>query len=91
MPEVASTLVAETPKLPVSFVLTKISLPTTWATGLDSPRVIEGELGLVLSIRIVATAVRTGSTLPTSIDREVADDVHAVGREVDGRALVGAR
>ena len=65
MPEPASELVAETPKVPVSAVLTKISAPDTCAYGVDSLSEIAGAAGSVLSILIVANAVRTGSTLPT--------------------------
>ena len=65
MPEPASELVAETSKVPVWALLTKISAPLTYAYGLDSFSEIAGALGFVWSIRIVANAVRTGSTLPT--------------------------
>ena len=65
MPEPASELVAETPNVAVWPVLTKISAPDTCAHGVDSLSEIAGAAGLVLSILIVANAVRTGSTLPT--------------------------
>ena len=49
MPECGSELVASTSNEPVSSVLTKTSVPLTWANGLDSDRITTGAEGAELS------------------------------------------